>query len=226
MNDLVKATGLPRSTIHHYAALGLLPERTKTSRNMAYYDPGCVDRIRLIQMLQTHHRLSLSEIAAVFANASRNEELQARLSLNKFVFDDYREARGATVHGVAAFARECGLETGQAEALLEVGLVSPATTDEFDAADIEAGRRYADALGFGVSVSDLQFYVDLLGRVVNEELALRARVVQTLDDRANAELTLRMGQNGRVVRNYLHNRILQSRVSEMRELSPAKEGDQ
>ena len=46
MNELTGATGVPKSTILYYIAQGLLPEPRKTSPNMAYYDPACVERLR------------------------------------------------------------------------------------------------------------------------------------------------------------------------------------
>jgi DNA-binding transcriptional MerR regulator len=72
MNELVKETGVPKSTILHYLNQGLLPEPQKTSPNMAYYDPACVGRIQYIQHLQHRHRLSLSEIKQVLAQKGRN----------------------------------------------------------------------------------------------------------------------------------------------------------
>ena len=62
MKALVEATGLPKSTILYYLQQGLLPEPVRTSRNMAYYDPKCVDLVKFIQHMQHHHRLSLIEI--------------------------------------------------------------------------------------------------------------------------------------------------------------------
>ena len=65
MNELAQATGVPKSTILHYLNEGLLPDPVKTSRNMAYYAPECVDRLRYIQHLKRRHRLSLAEIRQV-----------------------------------------------------------------------------------------------------------------------------------------------------------------
>jgi hypothetical protein len=62
MNVLVATTGVPKSTILFYLSQGLLPQPRRTSPNMAYYEPACVERIRLIQQMQERHRLTLSEI--------------------------------------------------------------------------------------------------------------------------------------------------------------------
>ena len=54
--------GVPAPTIKHYLREGLLPEPVKTSRNMAYYPPEFVDRIRLIKRLQEERFMPLKAI--------------------------------------------------------------------------------------------------------------------------------------------------------------------
>ena len=53
MSELARRSGVPASTIKHYIREGLLPEPAlRTSRNMAYYDAGLVQRIKTIKELQ------------------------------------------------------------------------------------------------------------------------------------------------------------------------------
>ena len=49
IGELAEQSGVPAATIRHYVREGLLPEPVKTSRNMAYYPPEFVDRIRTDQ---------------------------------------------------------------------------------------------------------------------------------------------------------------------------------
>jgi DNA-binding transcriptional MerR regulator len=65
MRDLVRATGLPRETIHFYLAQGLLPKPVKTGRNTAVYGPEHLDRLQRIKDLQERHFLPLRAIKAV-----------------------------------------------------------------------------------------------------------------------------------------------------------------
>ena len=46
MGELAEASGVPVPTIKHYLREGLLPEPVKTSRNMAYYPPEFVERLK------------------------------------------------------------------------------------------------------------------------------------------------------------------------------------
>ena len=66
MSQLAERSGVPASTIKHYLREGLLPgPAKKTGRNMAYYDPGIVDRIKAIKELQHTLFLPLSTIKQV-----------------------------------------------------------------------------------------------------------------------------------------------------------------
>ena len=51
ISELAERADVPVATVRHYLREGLLPEGVKTSRNMAYYPPEFVDRIRLIKQL-------------------------------------------------------------------------------------------------------------------------------------------------------------------------------
>ena len=73
IGELVKRTGVTRATVHHYVREGLLPEPTKTSRNMALYDPSCVDRVLLIKGLQSQTRRSLAEVKGLLEEATGHE---------------------------------------------------------------------------------------------------------------------------------------------------------
>ena len=65
MGELAEASGVPAATIKHYLREGLLPEPHKTSRNMAYYPPEFVERIRLIKQLQEERFMPLRVIREV-----------------------------------------------------------------------------------------------------------------------------------------------------------------
>ena len=62
MSELAETSGVSAATIKHYLREGLLPEPVKTSRNMAYYPPEFVERIRLIKQLQEERYMPLKVI--------------------------------------------------------------------------------------------------------------------------------------------------------------------
>ncbi|MBL0194071.1 MAG: MerR family transcriptional regulator [Myxococcales bacterium] len=65
MQHLVQRTGVPRQVIHFYIQQGLVPEGTKTGRNMAYYDESHVERVALVRKLQHERFLPLKVIKAM-----------------------------------------------------------------------------------------------------------------------------------------------------------------
>jgi len=95
MRELAEASGVPAPTIKHYLREGLLPEPVKTSRNMAYYPPEFVDRIRLIKRLQEERYLPLKAIKDVLDNMERSRtsaaEVRKRYGVPKEVLDRLAE---------------------------------------------------------------------------------------------------------------------------------------
>jgi len=91
MSELAEASGVPAPTIKHYLREGLLPEPVKTSRNMAYYPPEFVDRIKLIKRLQEERFLPLKAIKEVLDTRERTRtsaaEVRKRYGVPKEVLD-------------------------------------------------------------------------------------------------------------------------------------------
>ena len=80
MKDLCNETGLSRQAIHFYIQAGLLPEGDKTGRNMAWYGPAHVERLRLIRRLQEERLLPLKTIRALLdGDTSELPEAQRNL---------------------------------------------------------------------------------------------------------------------------------------------------
>ena len=83
MSELADRSGVSSGTIKHYLREGLLPEPVRTSRNMAYYPPEFVERIRLIKQLQEERFMPLGVIKRVLEDdperAARLVELEDRI---------------------------------------------------------------------------------------------------------------------------------------------------
>src|SRR5436853_7738884 len=95
MGELAEASGVPAPTIKHYLREGLLPEGVKTSRNMAYYPPEFVDRIKLIKRLQEERFLPLKAIKDVLDLRERPRtsaaEVRKRYGVPRDVLDRLAE---------------------------------------------------------------------------------------------------------------------------------------
>jgi len=82
MSELAERSGVSAGTIKHYLREGLLPEPVRTSRNMAYYPPEFVERIRLIKRLQEERFMPLRLIKGVL-NAAQERGRVSRAEVRR-----------------------------------------------------------------------------------------------------------------------------------------------
>ena len=88
ISELAERSGVPVATIRHYLREGLLPEPVKTSRNMAYYPPEFVERIRLIKQLQEERFMPLRVIRDLLEREDAEpERLRAMIELEDRILE-------------------------------------------------------------------------------------------------------------------------------------------
>jgi DNA-binding transcriptional MerR regulator len=212
MNELVKATGVPKSTILHYVREGLLPEPVKTSPNMAYYDPASVARLRLIRHLQKKHRLPLSRIKAALdedrSGGEADRDMAAMLRLGEVIFG----SDTGDLFDLDEFCRESGLSPEEVRNLEEQGLIIPLQPERYDMDDLSAARSYSQGQKVGLSSGDAEFYVRLARKIVDYEMELRRRITHDLPLAEDALITTEMTKTARIIRNYIIERTFQTRV--------------
>jgi len=209
MKELVEATGLPKSTILHYLNEGLLPEPVKTSRNMAYYSPACVERITFIKVMQGKYRLSLAIIRQLLQSGKVGPELEPLLELRSGIFG---QTEGRELMDLEAFCRATGLSTREVKALQKAGLLLPLEPARFDGEDLVIGRLLKRLRELGLTPEKASFYPRLAREMVDFEMAIRNRLVKGLSLEENATLTLELTQGARFLRPYIIDRIFQHRV--------------
>jgi len=172
MGELAEASGVPAPTIKHYLREGLLPEPVKTSRNMAYYPPEFVDRIRLIKRLQEERFMPLKVIRAVLDEGP--DRAEAMLELEDQILD--RALAGERSRISAAQVRErYGVPRDVLDRLEEIGVLSPNSRGytPSDVTIIEAISRfraggYDEQIGF--TVYDTLRYKEALEELVRQEV--------------------------------------------------------
>ena len=221
MKALVEVSGVPKSTILHYLNQGLLPEPQKTSPNMAYYDPSCIDRIQYIQHLQRRHRLSLSEIKLMMARKGQNLDFSIFSQLDTIIFG---QVQNGQLLNASEFCAASGLNHEQLKDLLEAKLLLPLQQDRFDPQDIGMGKMYAAVSTFGLSGEDMAEYVALCEKIVDQEMAVRKRLTHHLPYDQDATLTIELVKSARMMRAYIIDRLFQRRVAAMKGLKDAEEG--
>jgi DNA-binding transcriptional MerR regulator len=186
MSELAEQSGVSAGTIKHYLREGLLPQPVRTSRNMAYYPPEFVERIRLIKRLQEDRFMPLRVIKGMMdddpGRAAALVELEDRI-LERAV-----EQREGTRISAAEVRRRYDVPANVLERLAELEVLTPSARgyDADDVKIIEAISRfraggYDERLGF--TVFDTLRYRDALTPLVGEE-------VRTLLDRLAGEVSV------------------------------------
>jgi DNA-binding transcriptional MerR regulator len=174
MSELAERSGVSAATIKHWLREGLLPEPVRTSRNMAYYPPDFVERIRVIKRLQEERFMPLKVIKGLLdsdpARLERVVELEDRI-IDRAVAADASETRVPRAAAVEAY----GVPRNVLERLEELDVLSPSGRgyDADDVAIIEAISRfraggYDEAIGF--TVYDTLRYRAALQPLVEEEV--------------------------------------------------------
>ena len=192
MAELTAQTGVSRATVAHYLSVGLLPEPVKTARNMAYYDPECVERIELIRELQDKRNLSLAALKELL-------DERGTAGLRRIVAEIQRIERfmeGWISKPEQAASRETLLDVGGLEpdvltALEEAGLVVRTADGEYDGVSVDLAAAVARMHKFGLELptADLLRYRDGIERLVQEEIRyFNSRVVGRVSREQGFEL--------------------------------------
>jgi DNA-binding transcriptional MerR regulator len=178
MSELATASGVSAGTIKHYLREGLLgtgDDVVRTSRNMAWYPPEFVERIRLIKRLQEERFMPLRLIREVLADGP--ERLRALVEVEDRILEAAAASAAASRTRVARgeVLKRYDVPANVLDRLAEIGVLTP-DGDGYDGDDlaiIEAIARfraggYDEALGF--TVYDTLRYRDALAPLVEEEV--------------------------------------------------------
>ena len=214
MKELTAATGLAKSAILHYIAQGLLPEPMRTGRNMAYYDPACVERIKFIKSLQGRYSFPLGKIKLLLSMRDQGKDIAPMIELNEVIFGDHEEPSLTSEDFHAA----AGLSRRQTEDLIQKGLLVPLEGGRFNQYDVNVGKLYAEGFNMGLSADDLIFYAESAGKIVDGEMALRHKLTGHMPEEENVRATMGLVRAARTIRNYVLDRSFQARVSSFKDL--------
>jgi DNA-binding transcriptional MerR regulator len=174
MSELAEASGVSAGTIKHYLREGLLPEPVKTSRNMAYYPPAFVDRIRLIKQLQEERFMPLKAIRRVLEEDP--ERARALVEVEDKIIERAQRSESSRMSRSEA-ERRFGIPREALERLDELGVLTPNSRGygPLDVRMLEAISRfraggYDEQIGF--TVYDTLRYKSAIEELVKEEVAV------------------------------------------------------
>jgi DNA-binding transcriptional MerR regulator len=221
MSELAERSGVSAATIKHYLREGLLPEPVRTSRNMAYYPPDFVERIRLIKRLQEDRFMPLRVIRGIVEDdpgrAAALLELEDRI-LERALAQDADDARVSA----AEVRRRYAVPENVLDRLAELGVLTP-TARGYDADDvlvIEAISRlraggYDERLGF--TVFDTLRYREALQPLVAEEArTLLGRLAGEVEVERAAQIIAAGAEPLRELVGALHSKMLKAELERQR----------
>jgi DNA-binding transcriptional MerR regulator len=222
MKELAEASGLSAGTIKHYLREGLLPEPVKTSRNMAYYPPEFVERIKLIKQLQEERFMPLKHIKSVLDDDP--DRARALVELEDRILE--RALAGEQTRVSAAELRK-RYEVPQEvlDRLAELQVLTPSSRgySQRDVDIVEAISRfraggYEESIGFTV-YDTLRYKRALEGLVKEEVRVLMDRLAGEMEPSQAMELIEAGNEPLRDLIAALHNKLL---VAELRRQRAAR----
>jgi DNA-binding transcriptional MerR regulator len=216
MSELAQRSGVSAGTIRYYLREGLLgagEDVVRTSRNMAYYPPGYVERITLIKRLQEERFMPLRVIKG--ALEENPERVRALIELEDRILE--RAVINAEDSGRVSrklVQERYGVPRNVLERLAEIGVLTPSRRgyDRGDVKIIEAianfrAGGYDEALGF--TVYDTLRYRRALEPLVEEEVrALLERLAGEVDVERAMEMVAAGAEPLRELIGAMHSKLL------------------
>ena len=204
MKELAEASGVSAGTIKHYLREGLLPDPVKTSRNMAYYPPEFVERIRLIKQLQEDPRRA-----------------RALVELEDRILERALEGEGRRV-SAAELRRHYDMPQEVLDRLAELDVLSP-NSRGYGPRDVEIveaiGRfragGYDERIGF--TVYDTLRYKRALEELVKEEVQVLMDRLGEMDPDQAADLIEAGAEPLQDLIGALHRKLLVAELRRQRE---------
>jgi DNA-binding transcriptional MerR regulator len=213
ISQLAEQSGVSAGTIKHYLREGLLEgDVVKTSRNMSWYPPDFVDRVKLIKRLQEERFMPLRAIRDVLEDdperAARLVELEDRILERALNTREDRWVSAAEVRRLYDVPRNV------LDRLAELEVVTPSSRgyDPDDVAIIAAISRfraggYDEQLGF--TVFDTLPYRKALEPLVAEEIrTLLDRLAGEVEPERAAEIIASGAEPLRELIGAMHSKML------------------
>ena len=225
MSELAERSEVSPATIKHYLREGLLGEGgeiVRTSRNMAWYPPEFVERLRLIKRLQEQRFMPLAAIRRVLAEEDP-ERLERLVELEDRIIERAVRARETDRITRAEVERRYAVPGVVLDRLEEIGVLTP-TSRGYDADDVQIiaaisrfrSGGYDEQLGF--TVYDTLRYREALGPLVEEEVrVLLDRLAGEVEVDRAAEIIASGAEPLRELIGAMHSKLLLAELRRQRD---------
>lgn len=235
MSELSKRSKVSPGAIKFYLKEGLLPRPHKTSRNMAYYDPSCIERLRLIKELQTKRFLPLQVIKTILDTSDRTpsvSEIKTLMEIEGEIFKALDHQPDFKPVAKKELLRREIITKAELKKLEELDILHPQKNgkehfySEDDVHLIETMTKMRES-GFsrelGFDVAEAGWFKELVELLVKEEIdQLSKRVVGKVPPDKIISLVLSGYQHVNTLFGIMHKKMI---LSEIQKIKEASDGD-
>jgi DNA-binding transcriptional MerR regulator len=216
IGEIAKRSGVPISTIRFYVKEGLLPSPDKVNKKMAYYDEGCINKIKAIQHLREKKYYPLAFIKNILRRMDDNLTFEEAVAVEDTVFDPMSNGEVGVV-GKIEFLRLTGLTPEQLDKVERIGLLMPYFKEKgktfYNQDDVIFAREAIQHVyRFGLNPEDFRFYLRLGNEITDQEMSLRRKITQDLSTKENIEITISLTRAVNLFRGYILQRLLQQKI--------------
>jgi DNA-binding transcriptional MerR regulator len=164
IRKVAELAGVEKSTIHFYISQGLLPKPVRVSKQMAYYPPETVERVKIIKQLQKRF-LPLKEIKKILKRPD-NEIKEMLMKIDQEILITTKDGKEKTYSKI-------DLPQDVIEELKKIGLIKKEEEKDLFREEILSiisdMRRAGLDESHGFSIKFLKNYVDICKKLVEIE---------------------------------------------------------
>ncbi len=182
MGELVESSGVTKQTIHFYLREGLLSPPVKTSRNMAYYNQGHLEEIRLIKDLQEKRFYPLALIKIIMNGKREGKDIDAtdHLDTIDFLMEIAGNETGNIGLSADEFADKTGLTKPVIKRLTEFNLLIPSINKNkktFGNSELALGISIKKLLDLGWGIENMEIYQQYLHLIRMEASLVHDKII-------------------------------------------------
>jgi DNA-binding transcriptional MerR regulator len=182
ISEVARAAGVSTPTVRFYMKQGLLMAPAVTSRNMAYYDPRCVEEIRLIKELQAKKYLPLAVIKLIMQAEREGQEPAHLIEMREFfgkMFQPLDKEGKSRSLSFTELITVSGLPGTVLKKIETLGLLMPVGSGReklYDDIDVNIARNIKELIDRGLTVDDMKVFSQYTKVIRDMTIALHYRV--------------------------------------------------
>ncbi|MFA7673480.1 MAG: MerR family transcriptional regulator [Clostridia bacterium] len=173
IGGISKATGTSVTTLKFYIKEGLIHATCKTGPNMAYYDPDCIAKVKLIKSMQKEHYYPLSVIRNMMGSSETDHlELELMDAIHKV---DYRNS--IKTYSLTDVMKMTGLVKSQIDMLKQHDIINPDVSGMkqiYTDSDLQIlfliKRRLEAGIPFDQSIESFMIYMESIRKAANADI--------------------------------------------------------